>query len=282
MAVLLAALSSVLFGAADFMGGVAARRAPAVSIVFASQLAGLAVVAVSIPVFGGEARPADLLWGAAAGVSGAWALAAFYHGLATTRVAVIAPVAAVVGTMLPVLFGLWTGERPAAAAWVGVAVAFPAFPLLGAGHGTAGRATARRAAVLGIVVGIGFGLFAIFLSRSDPASGMWPLAPARVASLAAIAVGAPLLGAPLLPQAGILRFAALIGVIDMSANILFLLAVRRGLLSLVSVVIALYPAVTVLGARLVFREPIHRPQIAGLALAAVSVTLIAAGSPAGV
>jgi drug/metabolite transporter (DMT)-like permease len=277
MAVLLAAFSSVLFGAADFMGGVAARRAPAVSIVFASHLAGLAVVAVSIPLFGGEAEPGDLLWGAAAGVSGAWALAIFYHGLANTRVAVIAPVAAVVGTMLPVLFGLWTGERPAALDWAGVAVAFPAFLLLGSGHGPAGRTTTRQAAVLGVLVGIGFGLFAIFLSQTDPASGMWPLAPARVASLAVIALGAPLLRTPLLPETAILPFAALVGVIDMAANVLFLLAVRRGLLSLVSVVIALYPAVTVIGARLVFDERIHRLQLLGLALAAISVSLLAAG-----
>jgi len=277
MAVLLAAFSSVLFGTADFMGGVAARRASAVSIVFASHLAGLAVVAASIPAFGGEAGPDDLLWGAAAGASGAWALALFYHGLATTRVAVIAPVAAVVGTMLPVLFGLWAGERPAAAAWAGVAVAFPAFVLLGSGHGTAGRAATRRAATLGVLVGVGFGLFSIFLSRTGADSGMWPLVPARAASLAAIAVGAPFLRAPLLPPAAILPFAALVGTIDMSANILFLLAVRRGLLALVSVVIALYPAVTVIGARLVFRERIHRPQVAGLALAAVSVSLIAVG-----
>jgi drug/metabolite transporter (DMT)-like permease len=277
MAVLLAACSSVLFGAADFMGGVAARRAPAVSIVFASHLAGLAVVGLAIPLFGGEAAPGDLLWGAAAGVSGAWALVIFYHGLATTRVAVIAPVAAVVGTLLPVLFGVAIGERPAPADWAGVAVAFPAFVLLGATGDEADRAVIRRGALLGILVGVGFGLFSILLSRTDPGSGMWPLAPARVASLAAVAVGVPFLRAPLLPAKGILPFAALVGVVDMSANVLFLLAVRRGLLSLVAVVIALYPAVTVIGARLVFRERIHRLQIAGLALAAVSVALIAGG-----
>jgi drug/metabolite transporter (DMT)-like permease len=277
MAVLFAALASVLFGAADFMGGVAARRAPAASIVFASHLAGLAVAVLAVPLFGGDAGPADLLWGAAGGLSGAWALVIFYHGLATTRVAVIAPVAAVVGTMLPVLFGLWTGERPAALDWAGVVVAFPAFLLLGSGEGPTGRATTRRAVVLGILVGIGFGCFSIFLSRTAPGSGMWPLVPTRAASLVAIAVCAPLLRMPLLPPRRIRPFAGLIGAIDMSANVLFLLAIRRGLLSLVSVVMALYPAVTVVGARLVFGEQIHRPQMVGLGLAAISVSLIAVG-----
>jgi drug/metabolite transporter (DMT)-like permease len=130
---------------------------------------------------------------------------------------------------------------------------------------------------MGVLVGIGFGLFSIFLSRTGPDSGMWPLVPARVASLAAVAIGGLLLGLPLIPRAGVRAVAAFVGVIDMLANVLFLLAVRRGLLSLVAVVIALYPAVTVIGARLVFREPIYRSQLAGLALAAASVSLIAAG-----
>lgn len=279
MPVLFAAVASAMFGVADFIGGVATRRAAAVSVVVGSQLAGLVVVAVAAPLAGGTAGRADLMWGAAAGLSGAGAIAAFYHAIATTRVGVAAPVGAVVSTLLQVVFGLAVGERPAPIAWLGVALALPAVVLITAGgdRSDAGRAVTRRALVLGTVTGIGFGLFGVFISRTGDDTGLWPLLGARGASILLMAAVAIWLGRPLLPGRAVAGMAAVAGSMDMTANVFYLLSIRRGLLSLVSVVLSLYPAVTLLLARSVLGERVVVVQGAGLILAVAGVSLIAVG-----
>ena len=280
MPILLAGLASGMFGTADFLGGLASRRAPAVTVVVGSQLAGLAVVLVAAPLMGGTAEASDWLWGAAAGASGAGALVAFYHAIATTRVGVAAPVGAVVATVLQVLFGVAIGERPAPLSWLGVIVALPAIVLITGGGDAgdaAGRAVTRRALSLGVITGVGFGLFGVFISRTGDESGLWPLLGARAASILLVATVALWLARPLVPGRGVAGTALAAGSMDMVANVLFLLSIRRGLLSLVSVILALYPAMTLLLARTVLGERIVVMQGAGLVMAALGVSLIAVG-----
>jgi len=278
MAVFLAFLSAVAFGGADFIGGLASRRASAVSVVVTAHIIGLSVILVVAPLWGAEsAALSDLLWGAAAGVSGAIGLAILYHALATTRFTVAAPAAALLGATFPVGFGLIIGERPGGAAWIGIALSVPAILLISVAKddGTPLAATTRRAVILGSLAGALFGLFGIFVSQSADTSGVWPLVGARLASIPTMVVVALAMGKPLLVSAGTMRIAVTAGATDMVANILLLAALHEpGLISLVLLISSLYPAFTVILARIVLEERMTRTQVGGLLMAGVGIALI--------
>jgi len=278
MPVLFAALSSLLFGSSDFTGGFATRRAAPESVVFLSHLAGLAAVLVLVLTIGsGEAIAAEMWWGAAAGIVGVGGLVVLYLALATTPISVAAPVTAVVGAIVPVLAGVTLlGERPSGVAWLGIAVAVPAVALASAGHGAKGDpAGVRRAVMFGAVAGALFGVFGVFMENTTHVSGMWPLVAARAVSIPAVAVAALVRGRPLLPGREVTGIALVVGVMDMSANAFYIVALRDGLLSLVSVISSMYPVVTVALAWIVLRERITALQGAGLTLAALGIVLIA-------
>lgn len=277
MPLFLAALSSATFGVADFVGGFATRRAPAVSVVWGSHVVALTAVAILAPLTASGAPPQeDLLWGAAGGVAGSIGLVVFYHALATTRIGVAAPVAAIVGTALPVAFGVFIGERPTPLAWAGILAAVPAVAVL-AGGSRAGGGTPARAAGLGAAAGVAFALFGILVSRTGADSGLWPLAGARVASLIFLSAAAMAQRRAPSPE-GAWGLSALAGVLDITANVFFLLAVRQELLSLVVVIMSLYPVTTIALARVVLDERVSRRQWIGLVVAATAVVTIALGA----
>jgi drug/metabolite transporter (DMT)-like permease len=276
VAILLAGLSALMYGAGDFCGGLASRRAPLFTVLLFSQLVGLLVAAAAALALH-QALPSasDLLWGAAAGVCGAAGLAALYRALATTLVAVASPVAAVAGAAIPLLLGLVLGERPGTLAWVGIGMAVPAIVLLAAGPaGHPRRGIVRSAALLGLAAGLGFGLFFFAISRTSRASGLWPLAAARCATITLVLCAALLKRQSLRPSRGGFLIVLLCGALDMGANIAFLLASRMGLLSITAVVTSLYPGPTVILALLVFRERLTVLRVLGLTLALAGVALI--------
>jgi drug/metabolite transporter (DMT)-like permease len=277
VAALLALISTGLYGGADFLGGLTTRRAPAATVVVTSHLAGGVLALAATIVLGGDGfEAADLGWGAAAGAAGALGLVVLYHGLATTRFAVVGPTAALSGALVPILFGVAAGERPDVLAWIGVVVALPALLLIPSGRSGDGLRLehARRGFVLGLAAGAAFGLFSIFLSRAGDHSGVWPLVGARMASIPLIAALAIGTRRPLFADRRARPWALGTGIADMAANIFFLMALQRGLLSLVVVITSLYPAVTVALARGVLAEEVSHRQYAGVALAAVGVALI--------
>jgi drug/metabolite transporter (DMT)-like permease len=251
---------------------------PVITVLVFSQLVGLVVaVAAAVAFRQPFPPPQDLLWGALAGVCGTAGLAALYQALATTLVAVASPVAAVTGAAIPLALGLILGERPGALAWAGIALAVPAIVLLTAGPpGHAEKGVARRAALLGIAAGMGFGLFFFSISRTSPVSGLWPLASARVSTIFLGVIFAVLTGRTLRPAWDGFIVVLAAGVLDMGANIAFLLASRLGLLSITAVVTSLYPGPTVLLAVLFFRERMTVPRVLGLALALAGVACISA------
>lgn len=277
MPLLLAALASATFGVADFLGGIATRRSSALSVVWASQVAAFVVVAAVSPFTADGLPPrTDMLWGAAAGVAGSFGLVIFYHALAVTRIGVAAPVAAVIGTSLPVVFGVVVGERPSALAWCGIVLALPAVAVLSGGS-RAGAGSSRRAAVLGTVAGVAFALFGILVSRTGADSGLWPLTAARFASLAFAASVAGIRRRPLQPGADVWPLAAAVGLLDMTANALFLVAVRQEMLSLVAVIMSLYPVTTIALAHRVLGERVSRRQWSGFSIALLAAVAIALG-----
>lgn len=279
MAIVLALLGALTYGVADFAGGLASRRAPALAVVFCGQLASLAVLAVLLVVVPGRFDPPSIAWGAAAGLCGGAALLLFYRSLAVGAMTVVAPLTAVMSAVVPVIAGIALGERPSPLALTGVLLAVAAVLLVSAEEGRLpGMRMLRGPGVAGaLVAGSGFGLLFVLLSRSADDSGFWPLLGARAASLlllAAVAVG---LRRGLLPRGAAPGLVLASGIGDMTANLLFVLASRLGLLSIVGVLLALYPAGTVLLALVVLKERLHPVQLGGLGLASAGVVLIAVG-----
>jgi drug/metabolite transporter (DMT)-like permease len=281
MAALLALASAGVFGAADFLGGMASRRWSALPVAAVSQLVGLVAVLAAVLVLPGDPTPADLAVGALGGLAGSAGLILLYRGLATGPMNVVAPVTAALAAIVPAAVGFALGERPGPGALAGVALAIGAITLISREEPGAGRTGPRAAArlraglVSALLAGIGFGGFFALLEQTSAGSGLWPLVGAR---LAAVPVFAALLltRRPALPDRRALMVALLAGLLDMTANVLYVLAVRGGLLTLVAVLTSLYPVSTVLLARFVLGERLRRPQLTGLAFAAVGVALIAA------
>lgn len=279
MAVVLALLGAVVYGAADFAGGLASRRTPALAVVFCGQLASVVLLAVLLVAVPGRVDAVSIAWGAAAGLSGALALLLFYRSLAVGAMTVVAPLTAVMAAVVPVVAGVALGERPSPLALAGVVLAVAAVVLVGAEEGRLpGVRMLRGPGVAGaLLAGSGFGLLFVLLSRSAEDSGFWPLAGARAASLLLLGVVALLAGRSVLARGASPLLVVGSGVGDMAANLLFVLASRIGLLSVVGVLLALYPAGTVLLAVLVLRERLHPVQLAGLGVATAGVVLIAVG-----
>lgn len=276
-AVILATACAVVYGTADFFGGLATRRSQVLSVVALSQLAGLALILVLLPALPGTVSAPALLWGLLAGLSGAAGLALFYRALATGVMSVVAPTTAATSAALPVLFGLATGERPRFWALAGVVLALGSIVLISQDRST-GKGSAASVLV-SLAAGAGFGGFFILLAMAPSDAGLWPLVGARLSSVTVVVLLALVTRRSLRPGAGSLRVIVAAGALDMAANVLFLLAQRQGLLSLVAVLVSLYPASTLLLARQVLGERLRGVQIAGVACALAAVTLIAVAQP---
>ncbi|MEV1171334.1 DMT family transporter [Nonomuraea sp. NPDC049784] len=278
MTVILAAACAVVYGTADFFGGLATRRSQVLSVVVLSQLAGLALILGLLPLLPGTASTPALSWGLAAGLSGAAGLVLFYRALATGVMSVVAPTTAVTSAALPVMFGLATGERPAFWALVGVALALGAV-LLVSQDKSAERSGSVTSVLVALAAGAGFGGFFILLAMAPHEAGLWPLVGARLSSVTVVAMLALATRRTLKPGPGSLHIIVAAGVLDMAANVLYLLAQQDGLLSLVAVLVSLYPASTLLLARQVLGERLRAIQVAGVACALGAVALIAVAQP---
>ncbi|MDH3426093.1 MAG: DMT family transporter [Acidimicrobiia bacterium] len=278
MAIFLAAMSAVVWGGSDFLGGIATKKRSVLRVLLVSQFFSLGLAVVAAPLFDSSGLDLKhLAWGAGAGSSGIIGLALLYRGLAMGRMAVVAPLTAVTGSIVPIVVGVALGERPSALAWLGVAIALPSVVLISRTPDSSSHQAVSGVEVsLGLASGAFFGLFGVFIAQTPEASGLWPLIAAKVAAIAMVA-GVVAAAKPARGPRGDGALLAATGLGDMVANILILAAFRRGLLSLVPVVGALYPASTIVLARLVLGERIHAVQAVGLVTAATAVGLIAAG-----
>ncbi|WP_157250919.1 DMT family transporter [Nonomuraea typhae] len=273
-AVILATVCAVVYGTADFCGGLATRRSRVFSVVALSQIAGLVLILALLPVLPGALDPRALWWGMAAGLAGATGLVLFYRALATGVMSVVAPTTAVTSAALPVVFGLAAGERPAPQALVGIVLALAAVMLVSRDR-TTGKSGSAGSVLIALAAGAGFGGFFILLAQAPGGTGLWPLVGARLSSVTLVVLLAIVTKRSLRPTAGSLPIIAAAGLLDMAANVLFLLAKQEGLLSLVAVLVSLYPASTLLLARYVLGERLRSLQVAGVACALGAVALIA-------
>jgi drug/metabolite transporter (DMT)-like permease len=277
----LALASSLSWGLSDFLGGVQSRRHSPLTVLALWQ--GFALVVLVAAIAAGAPTghdTASTAWAAGAGVLDVLGVIAFYQALAIGTMSIVAPLSAT-GAAIPVLVGLASGERPRTLQLAGIALAMAGVVLAGreaAEPGAQARLTGRTAVLLALLAAVGFGCFFAGMDRAEESGdAAWILLAARTPEvlvlLAACAVRRP--GLPSAPAA----FAAIaaIGFFDLLASLLFVLATGRGLLSVVGVLAALYPAVTVLLARAVLHERLTRVQDAGVLLTLAGVIALAVG-----
>jgi uncharacterized membrane protein len=291
MVIVFALAAAVLYGSADFLGGAASRRSRALSVAVVSVPAGAVVMLLAAVVAGGPLPTAGLGWAVAAGAFGGLGLMAFYTGLAVGPMSVVAPVSALVSTVLPVGVAVASGEDLGAPVYAGVATCLLAIVLVSLERDSwPGRKAARsaqdrsqrhhaalRGVGYGVVCGALFGIFFVFLRYAGSSGVFWPVGIARLANCAVVLIVAMLARArPVGREAGgrVLAAAIFSGVLDASANLFYVLATRAGLFGVAIVLTSLYPGITVLLARVVLRERMHAVQRIGLLLAAVGVILV--------
>jgi len=278
---LLALIAATFYGAADFFGGLTARRGSTVATVLLSQFAGLTLLLIALPFLpAANVSSLDWFWGVIAGLSGGIGVALLYRALAVGTMAVVAPITAVCAAMIPVLVAFALGERLHPSSIVGIALAFGAIALVSqppARTDVDDSASARSSSsglLLALLAGVVVGLFFLALARTSTGAGMWPLIAARITSVALFGGFALISGRSVRMTRGATTTATVGGILDMLANVFYMLAARIGPLSIVVTLASLYPTGTVILARLVLRERLSRTQILGIACALTAVLLI--------
>lgn len=280
MAIVLALLSAISYGAGDFTAGLASRRLGASVVTGVAQTFGLLAALVAVALFSGVGpRGSALAWGALSGVGSAIGTLALYQGLAVARMTVVATLSGVLTAVIPVIVGVALGNNLSALAAAGIVIAVPAILLVSWQPGGEAGASNARGALFGVLAGMGFGLLFVALDRAGTRSGAWPLVPGQLVSVILLA---PLAIRGLRQQAQTPRRTAVLltvltGVLSGAANLLFLAATGHGELAIVAVLSALYPAVTVLLARALLAEHWTRSQVAGLVASALAVVLVSVG-----
>lgn len=279
MAILLGLAAALTYGAGDFVGGLVTRRAPLFTVVLLSQVAGTGLLLVATPFFVESGPTASALaWGGASGAAGATGVLFLYKGLAGGRMSVVAPITSVEAAIVPVVWGLAAGERPALLALAGVVVALVAV-LLVAGFEPAATAAPRTGRLApgvpeALVAGLAFGAFFILLDGAGDDTGLWPLLAGRTMSLSVLTVLVVARRERISAAPGTRLPIVTAGALDVAANLLYLLSTREGLLSIVAVLTSMYPASTILLARIVLGERMGRLQVAGLVLAVAGVAMM--------
>jgi drug/metabolite transporter (DMT)-like permease len=282
MAPLLISLAGAAsWGVSDFLGGQQTRRLPVLGVLAVSQPAGLVLIALLIALTGADPISAGKLGIAfLAGVASLGGLAAFYRAMAMGTVSVVAPIAAL-GIVVPVVVGLAAGESPAPIQLAGLVPAVAGVVVLSheetPEHDEGARA-ARLSIALAVVAGLGFGLFFIGLNAAAADRPGWAILALRVGSITTV-LAALLVSRPRLDEAGAAwPVLIVIGVFDVTANVLIAFASTKGVLPVVAVGGSMYPAFTIALAHAVLGERLVRLQWTGVFLALAGVTMIAAGT----
>ena len=282
MTALLALLSAVFVGGADFLGGLTSRSANGVRVAASVSAAGLPLaVAVAVVAPVDDVTQTDVVWSSLAGVFVAVGLGCFYLGMGRGLISVVAPVAAVTGAVVPVVYAFARGERPGPVAIVGLIAAFVAVTVvsLAPSEQHADAAVVDRVVIaLALAAGFLFGLFYVSFSRVSEDAGLWPVAIERLAATVALVAFALLVTrGPRGASAKLVRAVVAIAVLEIAGTVPVLLALQRGPVAVASVVASLYPVTTVLLAGIVLRERLSRLQYVGVGCALFAVVLVSTG-----
>jgi drug/metabolite transporter (DMT)-like permease len=277
----LAATSALIWGAGDFTGGKASRRASALSVTVLSQVLSLPLLLIAVFLVPySRVSPADVAWGAAAGVAGFLGILLLYRGLAAGSMAIFSPVSAVTAAVIPLVIGLFSDDLPTTPGLVGAVCAVIAIALVSMSPSRNADRRRVSSGLIGLALASGamFGIFFALLGQASGEAGMWPMLAVRFGSIGFGLILVLRGGTSLRLGGRSLRMTALAGALDITANGLYLRAVVDGPMSIIAPIAALYPASTVLLALAVDRERLRPIQMAGLGLAAAALVL--AASPA--
>lgn len=272
--VVLGLLASVGWGISDFGGGLASRHGPVLGVLLGSQLGSLIVASpVTLIVAEPALRPEDVAISALGGLFGATGLGFLYRGLSAGRMGVVAPVAGVLTATIPVAFGFATQGIPSRLAIVGIVVAALSVVLVSRSRDAGdGRPSGLAYA---LAAGTCFGLFTVVASQLDDELIVSPIFLIRVASVLTVATWILLRHAPWRVPRRLWPALIAIGLMDMTATSLYLLAIVVGPLSIAASLASLYPVVTTVVAAVVLRERITPTRAAGILTAGVAVVMIA-------
>jgi drug/metabolite transporter (DMT)-like permease len=276
LAILLGLLAAAFYGAADFCGGLATRRSSMLAVAIVSQAMGFVLLFAIVPFVHGNFTHAALVYGLLGGACGGAGIALLYHALSIGKMGVVSPITAVLAASLPVFVGIARGDRLAAPQIIGIVIALIAVVLISLSTEPDGRFEFSTAGVReAIASGLLLGGFYIFLALAGKGAGLYPVACARIGSIALLLLVALVSRRTVIPIASTLPIVLLGGIIDMSANVLYVLASYAGYLSIAAVLTSLYPASTVFLARIVLGERLSNIQKFGVGLALAGVALIA-------
>jgi drug/metabolite transporter (DMT)-like permease len=280
MAILFALLGSAVLGSGDYVGGATSRVAPPLWVATLGQCVAL-VLAVPVALLDGSGHVTRTatVWSFTGGAVAAVGLGLFYSAMSRGLISLVVPITSVVGAALPVAYGLGRGERPGNVALTGIVLALIAVAVVSALPGDGDRLAALPIAYA-LGAGACFGMGLICFSRVGKDAGLWPVALSRTTTSLGLVVIALALSAPAArnaPRRVIWRAGILIGLFEVAGNAFLFLALERGSVAVVSVLISLYPVTTVLLATALLGERLSRVQLAGVVLALGSVALISSG-----
>jgi drug/metabolite transporter (DMT)-like permease len=275
VAIALALGSSLVWGCADFLGGMFSRRQPLAAVVLVSQGAGFVALFCWLAASGFSIDAGSLELGLLAGMGGGIGLALFYRALAVGTMSIVSPISAC-GALLPFVISLATGEHPATLVLVGAVIALGGAVLASADEHRAAESARRQAVLLAFGAALALGAFTELIGLAGKhGDTLSALVGARIGSLAVLGLWAVTTRAPLRLDRSALPGVVVLGLLDTGANILFVLASERGYLSIVAVLGSLYPVATIIAAYLFLSERISRLQRSGVALALVGIALVA-------
>ena len=272
-ALLLALGASLAWGVADFVGPWQARTLGALRVMLWAQIGGIAAIGLVVAGRGHAPHDWAVLWAIPAALSGTLGLYAYYRGVAVGAISVVAPIAGA-SAIIPVLYGIATGDHPSGVQLAGIALAIVGVVLAAQEHQEGGRGSLAAGAGLAILAAIGFGFYFPPMHAAGSADPWWASLLFRFTAflivLAAVAVRRPAIRLAGWSLAVVLA----VGAGDTLGNLLFAASAGHGLVSLTSVLASLYPIVTVVLAAIVLHERVSALQLAGIVLTLAGIVLI--------
>lgn len=301
LSVLFGVLGATTYGAADFFGGLAARLVGSLRTVWMNSIVGLILLSAMFFIFGGVVSNEAWFWGGLSGLVGIFAMMLLYASLAIGPMSVVSPIGALVSAVVPVIWDIASGTELAPLSYVAIVVALVAVWLVGFVAEPGGTRPNAKGLILAVAAGTLIGTFYILLELAPDDAGLLPMVSNRAVQVVFTTVMVVVLtvmhrsrsrqaqrsvvgGASAesisdesvdiaagehgqLQWRRAIPFAVLAGVFDSLANVFVLFGFVVGKLSIVSVLVALYPATTILLAAVILRERIHKWQYLGFALA---------------
>jgi drug/metabolite transporter (DMT)-like permease len=272
IASLFALAAAFTWGTGDFTGGLASRRIGPFNTLLISYFFGFAgLITLALIVSEPISSNRDLLWGAISGVSGLTGFLFLMHGFTVGRMGVVAPISAVLSAAIPVAYSAITDVLPSAVQMLGFAIAAVSIWLISGQNENSERPTG---VVPALFAGIGFAGFFIFVDQIGSNAVFWPLVANRFTAISLMLIYAFWNKRIIFPEVTPLQLLIPAGLLDVIANVFFLRAVQTGRLDITAILVSLYPAITVLWARIFLGEQLVRLQFVGLGMAILSIALI--------